>query len=390
MTQLTPNRRDILAGCIGAGLLTLPGLSVAQARTVSDRKLIVILLRGALDGLAALAPVGDRNYARLRSNLALQDGFEIAPGFLLHPRLQVLHDLWLNGELIVLPATATGYRERSHFDGQDRLESGTDLIRDGWLNRALSLQEDAPTEAIAIGQSIPLILRGQHPVSSWSPNILPQAADSTVSRLMDLYQSDESLAQALSMAIETQQIADGETMSGQRMSGPAAARYAQTAEAAANLLSTPGGPGLAVLGFEGWDTHVRQGAEEGLLANRLGELDRAIDTLRQGLGPDWSNTAVMIMTEFGRTVRANGAGGTDHGTAGTAFLLGGAVNGGRLVGDWPGLSQLHENRDLIPANVTEHLCKTVLSEHWGLDFRALDQHVFPETAPGSNLSGLIR
>ncbi|MDF1768037.1 DUF1501 domain-containing protein [Maricaulis sp.] len=388
MTRFQPDRRELLAGAFATGALTLGGTSLAHARTANDRKLVVVILRGAMDGLAALIPAAEPRYRDLRQDLAISGGFDVGEGFRLHPRLTNLHRFWNDRELVLLPATATGYRERSHFDGQDYLEAGSQVIRDGWLNRALQVSANRPT-SVGIGQTVPLILRGDAATTSWSPGILPDPSDGTIERLMDLYAGDSRLAETLAMAVETDAIADGMLMNdmGTGGGGPGQA-YLQTARAAANLLAAPDGPGLAVISLDGWDTHVRQGSDDGQLANRLGALDAALAILRDGLQAQWSDTAVLVLTEFGRTVRANGSGGTDHGTAGTAFLLGGAVRGGRLIGDWPGLDTLHEDRDLVPANRTENLCRTVLAEHWGLDRRALDQRVFPGLG-SSGFRGLI-
>jgi uncharacterized protein (DUF1501 family) len=386
MTRFRPDRRELLAGALATGALTLGGTSLAHARTTTDRKLVVIILRGAMDGLAALIPAAEPRYRELRRELAISGGFDVGQGFRLHPRLANLHQSWSASELVLLPATATGYRERSHFDGQDYLEAGGPVIRDGWLNRALQVSTDGPA-AVGIGQTVPLILRGEAATTSWSPGILPDPSDGTIGRLMDLYAGDPRLAETLAMAVETDAIAGEMSMTGMAGGGPGHA-YLQTARAAANLLSAPDGPGLAVISLDGWDTHVRQGSDDGQLANRLGALDEALGILRDGLQAHWSSTAVLVMTEFGRTVRANGSGGTDHGTAGTAFLLGGAVRGGRIIGDWPGLDTLHEDRDLIPANRTEDLCRTVLAEHWGIGRSDLDRRVFPDLGSGG-FSGLI-
>lgn len=386
MTRFRPDRRELLAGALATGALTLGGTSLAHARTATDRKLVVVILRGAMDGLAALIPAAEPRYRELRRDLAISGGFDVGQGFRLHPRLANLHRAWSASELVLLPATATAYRERSHFDGQDYLEAGSPLVRDGWLNRALQISSPRPA-AVGIGQTVPLILRGDAAATSWSPGILPDPSDGTIGRLMDLYAGDPRLAETLAMAVETDAIAGEMSMTGMAAGGPGQA-YLQTARAAANLLTAPDGPGLAVISLDGWDTHVRQGSDDGQLANRLGALDEALGILRDELRTDWSNTAVLVLTEFGRTVRANGSGGTDHGTAGTAFLLGGAVRGGRIIGDWPGLDILHEDRDLIPANRTEDLCRTVLAEHWGLDRSALDQRVFPDLG-GGGFSGLI-
>ena len=394
MTDLTATRRRLLlSGLAGAGLV-LPGAGAAFAKTprAADRTLVVIVLRGALDGLAALAPVQERRYAELRRDLALEDG-RAAPGpFVFHPVLETLSGLFTSGEALAVHAAATDYRARSHFDGQDRLEAATPAVRDGWLNRALALLDGAAPSAVGVGQSMPLLLRGAAPASTWAPAVLPGADDDTISRLMDLYADDPMLGPALARALETDAAAASMSdtdMAGLNARGAGPAAYAVIAEAAGNILAAPDGPGAAVLSFDGWDTHVRQGAADGQLANRLAGLDQAVSVLRERLSGQWSRTAILVVTEFGRTVRANGAGGTDHGTGGAAFLIGGAVRGGRIIGDWPGLDRLLEDRDLIPANDLRSLFKGVLAEHWGLDRTDLDRAVFPASAGAPAFSGLI-
>ena len=394
MTDLSATRRRLLlSGLAGAGLV-LPAARAAFAQTprAADRTLAVIVLRGALDGLAALAPIGERRYGELRRDLALQTGHPAPGPFVFHPALETVSNLFAFGEALALHAAATDYRARSHFDGQDRLEAATPAVRDGWLNRALALLGGAAPSAVGIGQSMPLLLRGAASASTWAPAVLPGADDNTISRLMDLYAADPTLGPALARALETDAAAAAMTEAGMtgrppRGGGPGA--YALIAEAAGNILATPDGPDAAVMSFDGWDTHVRQGGADGQLANRLAGLDRAVSVLRERLAGQWNRTAILIVTEFGRTVRANGAGGTDHGTGGAAFLIGGAVRGGRILGDWPGLDRLHEDRDLIPANDLRSLFKGVLAEHWGLDRADLDRAVFPESAGARAFNGLI-
>ncbi|MBO6729505.1 MAG: DUF1501 domain-containing protein [Maricaulis sp.] len=394
MTGPRLDRRALLTVLAASGVV-LAGApaSFSQSRSAKGRKLVVVILRGALDGLAALAPVGDRRYRELRGDLALSDGLPAAGPFVFHPSLQHVSELYTRGELLALHAVATDYRERSHFDGQDHLEAGTTAIRDGWLNRALAVMGGAAPDAVGIGQSLPLLLRGAAPVSTWAPAVLPGADDDTIARLMDMYARDPMLGPALAMALETDEAASAmaecmEGMRGMNARGSGPHAYRIVTEAAGNIMAAPGGPDAAVIGLHGWDTHVRQGAADGQLANRLAGLDQALAGLKDRLNRQWNQTAVLVVTEFGRTVRANGAGGTDHGTGGAAFLLGGAVRGGRIIGDWPGLDQLHEGRDLIPANNLTSLFKAVLAEHWGLDLRDIDRAIFPETLVGG-FSGLI-
>lgn len=381
------NRRTLLtAGLSGLSLAILGGTaSFAQALTGSG-KFVFIILRGAMDGLTAVVPYGDANYRSLRGAIAL-DGpggpngtLPLVDGFGLHPSLREMHGLWQKGQMSFMHAGASPYRERSHFDAQDLLEAGTTELssaRSGWMNRALAMLPNGPSqEGVAIGRTIPLVLRGPAKATSWAPPLAPESDSDTLARLSDLYEGDAMLSNALATAIETDRIADGGNMlSGNEGRGRQGA-YAPLASAAARILAAPGGPAGAVLSFEGWDTHANQGGAQGQLANRLEALDSAIKALREGLGSVWGSTTIVVATEFGRTVRINGTGGTDHGTGGVSFLLGGAVKGGRMLGDWPGLSHLYEDRDLIPANDVRQLFAQGLTNAWGLDRQAVLSHVF--------------
>lgn len=388
---IRPTRRGLLAGA--GGLTLAAGLSRASfAAGLDDRKLVVVILRGALDGLSLVTPWHDPAYYALRSTIALMPPGEpggVLPagdGFGFNPNLPFLKMLWDRNELAWMPAAVSAYRDRSHFDGQDMLETGANAVYasdDGWLNRAISALPQAK-DALGIGSAIPLILRGAAPVGSWSPSILPPASAEFVRRLEILYENDPVLSGSLASAIATGTIVGDTSGLGQG--------YEEMARAAGRLLAADGGPSAAAMSFEGWDTHANQGGAQGQLANNLAALNRAFEGLHEELGAWWSRTAVLVVTEFGRTVAQNGTNGTDHGTGGTSLLFGGAVRGGRMIGWWPGLraTELHEGRDVYPANDLRGLFKGVLRDHWGVDRSALDSAVFPDSSGISPLTGLIR
>ena len=404
-------RREFLRrGAVLAGG-TLLSTRVAFAQADSRRpRFVLVILRGALDGLASVPPLGDRNYGELRRELALH-----APGetggalplngfFGLHPSLEFLHQCYAARELTVLHALASPYRERSHFDGQDVLENGTPrphALQTGWLNRALAAAPaPAAREAgVSLGQNVPLVMRGPAAVTSWSPSKLMALDEDTLSRITELYAGDALLATRLADALAANTIAagdDGEAGMMAPQTAPAAvrgsARYAEVVRAAAGFLRRADGPKVAVFDTSGWDTHANEGGAQGQLAARLGELDAGLATLRQELGPAWKDTAVLLLTEFGRTAAVNGTRGTDHGTATAGFLLGGAVAGGRVIADWPGLTAraLYQGRDLAPTLDVRSVLKGVLAEHLAVPPRALEQQVFPESSAASALRGLIR
>jgi uncharacterized protein (DUF1501 family) len=404
-------RRDFLrrGALLAGGALLAARVAFARADTRSSR-FVLVILRGALDGLASVPPLADRDYAGLRRELALHAAGEAGgalplDGFFgLHPSLAFLHECYAARELTVLHALASPYRERSHFDGQDVLENGTPrphALQTGWLNRALAASRaPAAREAgVSLGQNVPLVMRGPASVTSWSPSKLVALDDDTLTRITDLYAGDALLASRLADARAADAIATGEGGGAETMipqGTPAAAkgkaRYAETVRAAAGFLRRDDGPKVAVFDTSGWDTHANEGGAQGQLAGRLGELDAGLATLRQELGPAWQETAVLLLTEFGRTAAINGTRGTDHGTATAAFLLGGAVAGGRVIADWPGLSPraLYQGRDLAPTLDVRSVLKGILAEHLAVPSPALEQEVFPESFAARPLRGLVR
>ena len=421
-------RRFLFSTGALAASTVLPNVLFAQ--TGGSARLVVVILRGALDGLAAVPPYADPDYAGLRRELAIA-----APGaadgalaldntFGLHPSLGFLHERYLAGELVVFHAVASPYRDRSHFDGQNVLENGLTKpigTADGWLNRALAaLPRGAgqPGErAVAISQNIPLILRGEAPVISKSPQVTPDVDEELLTRLADLYSKDDWFSARLSEAVQTEKMVDdgGNMADAVAMTAPAVAkqpavtqpameastaaprtaapdRVSGVARMAATLMRSDGGPDVAVIEAGGWDTHANQGGVKGALAQRLAGLDQALRALADELGPLWPQTAVLVVTEFGRTAAMNGTRGTDHGTGGCAFLAGGAVRGGRVMADWPGLARtaLFDNRDLRPTLDLRSVFKGVLDEHMHVGAKTLATRIFPDSSGARPLQGLMR
>ena len=384
-----------------AGMLAAALPSIGFAGADRDVRLVLVILRGAVDGLAVVPPYGDGNYRSVRGELALpppgvDGGVRKLDGlFGLHPALEHMHRMYQGGEATIVHAVASPYRERSHFDGQDVLESGSAAVgqfRDGWLNRAMESVGGGADAAIAMAQNTPLVLRGRHPVTSWAPSALPDARDNTLERVAMLYENDAFFASRLRQAMESREIA-GEmaaTTPGRR--GNETARWKSLATATARFLTADGGPSVAVLEAGGWDTHANQGSATGQLANRLAGLDQSLLALKTGMGARWEKTVVCVVTEFGRTVRVNGTRGTDHGTGGAALLLGGAVDGGRIIADWPGLrsADLFEGRDLYPTLDLRTLFKGLLVEHLGIDEGVVEDSVFPDSRAARAMSGLFR
>lgn len=380
MTARRPvfTRRSLLAG-IGATTLlsTRPALA---APSEAQGKLVLVILRGALDGLGAVPRPGDARLRALRKNLIPDNALPLDDGFALHPALAGLHTLYGSGEAAIVHAVSAPHRDRSHFLAQDLLESGSveTVRRDGWLNRTLQAAS-APLSAVAIGPTLPLVLRGDAAAATWSPPALPEVDSDTVSRLQDLYAGDELLGPALAAALALDDTAGG--MAGEDMGGTLAgpANDAALLEAAGRLLKGENGADIAVVSVGGWDTHAGQA---GALGYRLARLDAALMQMKDAIGSDWSRTTVAVVTEFGRTVRENGSRGTDHGTGAAAFVLGGGLKRSGMQGDWPGLEdgRLYEDRDLFPANDLRGLFRPLLAGHFGVSNTALSREIFPDSA----------
>ena len=386
-------RRSFLRGAAAlAALAPLASARAAFAVAPTDRRFVLVLLRGGLDGLHALPPHGDRDYRRLRPTLALSPdpALDLDGYFGLHPALGDLVPLYRAGELLLVPAAATRYRDRSHFDGQNMLENGSGKpygAQDGWLNRAiLGLNGGDRRLGLTLGPSVPLILQGPAHVRSWSDSSVPAVDEDFLARITVAYQHDPLFAAALGDAQGgTKPVGMGD-MAGE----PGREKsHIKAARVAADLLSRPDGPRVGVLESQGWDTHF---AQERRLKELLGELSRGLLELKSGLGEVWRETVVIVISEFGRTAAENGSRGTDHGTGGFALLAGGAVAGGRIVGDWPGLSEraLYEGRDVLAANSYERLFKAILIGHLGLDPGCVEDRVFPASRAQSPTDGLFR
>jgi uncharacterized protein (DUF1501 family) len=406
-----PSRREALLG--GGALFAwsqMPRLARAEGR---DPRLLVVVLRGALDGLGAVAPVGDPDWVGLRGDRALSlDGktpaLPLDSFFALNPAMPNLHRLYKAQQASIVHAAATPYRERSHFDGQDVLESGLarpGATESGWLNRALlALESDGQVDlrgsrALGIGAVTPLVVRGRAPVMSWLPQKLLPASDDTRARLLDLYQhTDPKLAVALEARMRLAALgptAAGDDVMSEDGTPPGIARVrayaAEVAGTAARFLARADGPRVGAVGFVGWDTHINEGAASGQLANLLGVLDGALAAVETNMGDAWRETVIVAITEFGRTARINGTDGTDHGTGTVAFLAGGALRGGRVIADWPGLktAQLHEGRDLRPTTDLRSVLKGLLRDHLRVRDDALASTVFHDSAEAAPMAGLV-
>jgi uncharacterized protein (DUF1501 family) len=387
------------------GAFTLGGLPVSrvQAQGASPKKLVVVMLRGAVDGLSVVAPYGEREYAASRPQIALA-----APGaeeglikldslFGLHPALGPLKRHWDGGQLAFVHASGSPDTTRSHFDAQDYLESGTPGRKstpDGWMNRLLAALpgEPAPTRAIAQGSTPPRIFSGPAGVATLGlgPNAMQRRAidnPQMQASLARLYAGDAQLSGTLRDTTEgragmarSMAAAEPRSMDPTADAGaPSARHFAADARRLGTLIRKDPHTQLAFTAVGGWDTHVNQGDARGQLANRLASLGEGLDALSAGLGDAYRDTVIVVLSEFGRTLRQNGNGGTDHGRGNVIWLLGGPVAGGRVLGEWPGLdaSALADGRDLAVRTDFRQVLAPLLQRHLGLPETALAT-VFPD------------
>jgi uncharacterized protein (DUF1501 family) len=389
------NRRIFLGGMGFSFLAASTGLSTsALAAAQSSNRLVFVFLRGAMDGLTVFPAYGDPDFERERAGIAMpkpgeKDGIlKLNDMFGVHPLLPNLQAMYAGGEMAIVHAIASPYRERSHFDAQHLVENGTAQpygLKTGWLNRSLeglpSLGRDI---AVTITSSMPVIMRGSAPTTSWSPSSLPQPTADLIARVERLYAGKPELLDPFGKAK-----AANASMVG---AADGSAAFPGLMTSAATFLKSDTGPRVAFLELGGWDTHAGQLGYLGTMHRNMVAVNDGVAALKNGLGDKWKNTVVMFVTEFGRTVAMNGSNGTDHGTGGAAFLIGGAVKGGQVMTDWPGLkkSQQHEGRDLKPTADLRSLFKAVLHDHMGVEQARLDKEIFPESGTVKQLQSLVR
>ncbi|MBB4519140.1 DUF1501 domain-containing protein [Paraburkholderia fungorum] len=377
-------RKFLSVAAAGAGAI-LVSPRIAFASVATERRFIFVIQRGAADGLSIVMPYAEPAYASLRGALAIDTGnaTKLDGTFALHPALVQTAAMYANRQALFVHAVASPYRDRSHFDGQNVLETGGTApyqMKDGWLNRLVASLPATRENAIAFAPTVPMALRGKAAVTSYAPSGLPPAPDDLLMRVSQLYDQDAQLRPLWESA-----------MTARGLAGEAGARQdpASLGKLAAGFLSRDDGPRIAMIETGGWDTHTAQNAR---LANQLKALDTMLAALRDGMGPLWNKTTVVVATEFGRTVAVNGTGGTDHGTGSVAMVLGGSVAGGRVLADWPGLkpSDLYEARDLKPTMSLDALIAGAASESLGLDPQRTANTLFGQIAGMRPTTGLVR
>ncbi len=372
--MILSRRSIILSGLAASAAGALPRFAYAAAGT--PKRLVFVIQRGAADGLATVAPTGDPAFAAARRALADESvgGTKLDAMFTLHPALAASATLFGAKQAHFAHAVATAYRDRSHFDGQNMLEGGGSRPYgrdDGWVGRLLTLLPAAEREALAIAPAVPLALRGPVQAGTYAPSRLPQADADLVARLTAMYADDALLRPLWESAVKTQELAGD-------IGGNNGRNGAELGKLAASLMLPKDGARVMMVETGGWDTHSGQ---RGRLAAQLRGLDQLIGALQAGLGAAWNDTLVIVATEFGRTVEVNGTGGTDHGTASAAMLLGGRLAaGGEVSADWPGLSAAarHEGRDLKPTRSLESVIAGAVAHHYALDPKRVMATLYPD------------
>ena len=390
---MTTRRHLLRATLAGAALAPWATLSIAATAAPGANRFVFLILRGGMDGLTAVPAIGDPAFAEARGVLGqfASEPLRLNATFALNPLLPQLHAMYGRGELAVLHAVGLPYRERSHFDAQQVLESGGTRpyeLATGWLGRALAASAGQPVamKAVALETAVPLVLRGPTEVDTWAPSTMPEPGADLVGRLEAMYRNDPALAQALARARGLRD-EPGMAANPQGMGGGGRGAAVALARKAAEFLQR--GSQVAVMEMGGWDSHTNQTLPNGATSNNLRTLDATLDALREGLlpGGTWGRTVVVVATEFGREVAVNGNQGTDHGTGGASFVLGGAVNGGRIITDWPGLAKKErfEGRDLKITTDLRAALRTVLGDHLKVSRAALDGSVLPGSAAVASL-----
>jgi uncharacterized protein (DUF1501 family) len=399
---------------LGAGLVVPLGRHAWAATApaaATSRKLIVVMLRGAVDGLNVVAPVGDPNYRRLRPAIGLgtsgsaDGGIDLDGYFALHPALAPVLPLWRQNRLAFVHASGSPDATRSHFDAQDYMESATPGVKstqDGWMNRLAGALPGAssPNRLISIGAVMPRIVSG--PAAAMN---LPNGPAATRATVLDrpavgaafdqLYAANARFASAYSAGQsahkEVMEASSSKEMLAADNGAPLPNGFPDDAARLADLMRRDPKMQLAFIALGGWDTHANQGGASGQLANRLAPLGQGLALLAERLGPLMNDTTIVVMSEFGRTARQNGNGGTDHGHGNVMWLLGGSVNGGKVHGRWPGIGddQLNEGRDLAVTTDFRSVLAQVCERHLLLGDAALSR-LFPGLPAQPGALSLLR
>lgn len=406
-------RRALLQQMIAAGgfcMLTLgqSGWALAAPET-TNRRLIVILMRGAVDGLSLVTPYRENNYYKSRPSIALappgrSDGLLDLDGFFgLHPSLAAIMPLWQNRSLAFIHASGSPADTRSHFEAQDIMETAmlnSAMANQGWMNGLAQLLPDnhVPARVLSFGNTLPKIFQGRFDVSTVPTGLhsnggKPVESPQMEQALSQMYGGQSQLGGLYKQAVqaresEMQDLQDEMENAGRN--APGTDGFVVQSTKLADMIRHNPRIQLVFMDIGGWDTHVGQGNAKGQLANKLEKLGEGLAALAQGLGNEYNNTSILMMSEFGRTVAQNGNGGTDHGHGNVAWLLGGSVQGGKVYGRWPGLNpnQLWQGRDLAVTTDFRSIIGAVVGGQFNLNETTLNQMI-QGYKPDSELHGII-
>jgi len=362
-------RRTFLKG--GMASLFLGSINTPLfSKSYEKKNLVVIMLRGGMDGLTAVPMISDKSYEKLRKGIILDQNLKLNSDFAIHPKLSFVHELWNNNMASIVHATNIPYTDRSHFDGQNLMESGAKIpysVQSGWLGRGLEVAK--LHNNLTLSLPAPLILRGARQIDNFYPGFIGDVPKSEyIMHLRDRYEKigDEKIVNILNSILNrpvemfvTNDLADLSSTAGK-------------------LLSDPAGPRVAVFDLEGFDTHGQQGDIDGQHADHLNEIDEIIRILYEEMGTNFDNTLVLTVTEFGRTIEQNGAEGTEHGYGSAIIMAGGLLKKSQVFTDWPGLQNknLYEGRDLMSTIDSRSIYASAMSSVFDVDFEQIQKEVF--------------
>ena len=359
-------RRNFLKGSLGTlYMMASPNMAFPDVK-LPEKRLLVVLLRGGLDGLAAVPPLADKNLSKIRKDVLVQGANDLDGFFGIHPNLKFLENEYHSGNAAFVHATSFPYTGRSHFDGQNIMETGSEqayAVTSGWVGRAMNA---AGFSSLAVSLPIPIILRGNEVNSNYFPTNFSKATKKEYAEVEKMWKSDSQLNGML------KDISSRDTMKHGRGDTIDLVGYA------ASQMHKTNGPRVGLLEIDGFDTHALQGNEQGEHAELLEELDNILRFFKKRMGPLYDDTAIVTVTEFGRTAFENGTQGTDHGWGSSIILAGGLVKGKQVVSDWPGLSKrnLFEDRDLKMTIDARDIYAEVVKTVFDLEDDVISEHVF--------------
>jgi len=370
------SRRDFLKGT--ATTLFLAGFNLPALASSSKKKnLVVIMLRGGMDGLCAVPVIGDKNFEKRRKSILIENTIKLNSDFALHPRLIGFNKCWKENSGTIVHATSIPYTQRSHFEGQNLMESGGRVAyqeKTGWVGRAMKLA-NLQGDGLALSLPMPLLLRGIPKNNNYFPSDGRLPRKDTLDLLKSVY-AESSEDELLEMMNYIKKRKDEQMMGG--TGNRDKRKNKNLARQAATYLRKSDGPRVAVFEVNGFDTHAAQGGVDGTHTKCLVEMDEIINNLRDNLQEAYKDTIILTVTEFGRTIKQNGGNGTEHGYGTAIFMAGGLLKKSQVHTDWPGLKrkEMYEGRDLNATIDARSVYASAMSTVFDLDFKRIQKDVF--------------